>query len=192
MKNVVLASASPRRKELLHQMGLEFEVCQSKQAENTSRTIPYEVVKELSYQKAKDVYSRGHKDSIVIGADTIVFHGGEIMGKPKNAKECKEMLRSLAGDAHHVFTGVTVLWEEDGSTHVLSFYEDTKVFVYQMSDAEINAYVATGEPLDKAGAYGIQGGFAKYIERIEGDYNNVVGLPIAKLYQELNKLGLFD
>ncbi len=191
MKNIVLASGSPRRKELLRQVGIPFEVHSSKKEELSSRTIPYEVVKELSYQKAKDIYD-SHRDSVVIGADTLVFHDGSILGKPKNEEMCREMLRSIQGDSHHVYTGVTVLWEQDGSTHVLSFYEDTKVYVHPMTDKEIAEYMATGDPMDKAGAYGIQGPFARYVEKIEGDYNNVVGLPVGRLYQELKKLGLLD
>lgn len=190
MNKLVLASASPRRKELLEQIGLEFTVCASQGPEVTTRFMPDEVVKELSYQKAKDVYNRGNRDKVVIGADTIVWFEESILGKPKNEKECFEMLKSIQGQKHYVYTGVTIVWNDGVSTHVVSFCESTKVEIHRMSDEEINAYIATKDPLDKAGGYGIQGPFAKYVDRIEGDYNNVVGLPVARLYQEMKSLRL--
>ncbi len=186
MKKIILASGSPRRSELLKQVGIDFEVCASATPEFTSRTKPDEVVKELSYVKAKDVYNNGHSSDVVIGADTVVYMDETILGKPEDKKQCRAMLKSLAGRSHKVYTGVTILWKEpSGGTHVLSFCEETKVKVFPMTDEEIDEYIATGEPLDKAGAYGIQGAFAKHIESITGDYNNVVGLPVARLYREL-------
>ena len=193
MRKVILASGSPRRKELLKQVGLDFEVCVSKANEITSRTKPDEVVKDLSYAKAKAVYDDGHDKDIVIGADTVVYMDEMILGKPSDEKQCKKMLKSLSGRSHKVYTGVTILWAEPGGgMHVLSFCADTTVKLYPMSDKEIDAYIATGEPMDKAGAYGIQGIFAKHIESIEGDYYNVVGLPVARVYQELKKHGFAD
>ena len=186
MKKIILASGSPRRRELLAQIGVPFEVCVSKAPETTSRTKPEEVVKELSYEKAKAVYNDGHADDVVIGADTVVYMDETILGKPSDKKECKAMLKSISGRSHKVYTGVTVLWREpSGGMHVLSFSVETKVRIYSLTDAEIDEYIATGEPMDKAGAYGIQGAFAKHIESIEGDYYNVVGLPVARLYREL-------
>ena len=186
MKKIILASGSPRRSELLTLVGIPFEVCVSKTSETTSRTKPEEVVKELSYAKAKAVYNDGHEDDVVIGADTVVYLDETILGKPADKKQCKAMLKSLSGRSHKVYTGVTVLWREpSGGMHVLSFCQETKVRIFPLTDEEIEEYIATGEPLDKAGAYGIQGIFAKHIESIEGDYYNVVGLPVARLYREL-------
>lgn len=192
MKKVVLASGSPRREELLRQIGMEFTVCPSKGKEITSRTKPEEVVKELSYQKARDVFDRSEKDVLVLGADTVVYVDDRMLGKPQNEVECHDMLQAIQGRSHYVYTGVTVIWkgEEDGATHVLSFEEATKVRVHSMTEREIAEYMDTGESMDKAGGYGIQGTFARYIDRIEGDYNNVVGLPVARLYQELRELNL--
>ncbi len=189
-KKIVLASASVRRSELLAQIGLEFDVCVSKGPEVTTRFMPDEIVRELSYEKAKEVYNRGNKDAIVIGADTLVWYGEEAMGKPKNVKQCKEMLKLLSGETHEVYTGVTIMWNQYNTTHMLTFYERTRVKVAHISDSEIDEYIATGDPMDKAGGYGIQGYFARFIEGIEGDYNNVVGLPVGRLYQEMKKLEL--
>lgn len=190
MKNIILASGSPRRRELLEQVGLLFTVCVSKASEITSRTKPDEVVKDLSYEKARAVCENGHGEDVVIGADTIVYLDECILGKPKGPDECRQMLKALSGRTHLVYTGVTLLWREGTVPHVLSFCETTRVKLYELSDEEIDGYIATGEPMDKAGAYGIQGVFAKFIEGIEGDYNNVVGLPVARLYQELKAHGM--
>lgn len=191
MKKIILASASPRRKELLRRVGIEFSVVPSKSKEVTYRTMPEEAVKELSYQKAREVFEKGNRDSIVIGADTIVYLEGNILGKPVDKEEWSRVLHDIQGKRHHVYTGVTVIWTgEDENMHVLSFAEDTRVYIHEMTDSEIDEYIELGEAADKAGGYGIQGYFAKYVDRIEGDYNNVVGLPVAKLYQELKKLEL--
>ncbi len=187
MKNIILASGSPRRKELLEQIGIKFTIEVGRGKEVTSRTKPDEVVKELSYQKAREIYDK-NKDAIIIGADTVVCVDDRILGKPVSEDDWREMIKSIQGRKHYVYTGVTVLWRsEDGLTHVLSFHEATKVYVHPMMDKEIEDYIATGEAYDKAGGYGIQGSFAKYIYRIDGDYNNVVGLPVSRLYQELKK-----
>ena len=221
---IILGSASPRRRELLAQIGLEFEVLVSNVEEQVTTVIPFEVVEELSVQKAEGVLrllqeqemlqmqlhgediqqSRECSDEscvqqvsmMVIGADTIVACEGQILGKPKDAEDAKAMLRKLQGRAHEVYTGVTVLYvgksdvEIPGDESTLNvqrrtFHEATKVVFCPMSEEEISAYVATGDPLDKAGAYGIQGLCARYIQGIEGDYNNVVGLPVGRLYQEI-------
>ena len=203
MSQIILASASPRRKELFEQIGLGFEICPAKGEEVITKTIPEEVVMELSKQKAEEVASMvvtfGEKnkelttpsDILVIGADTIVAYEGRILGKPKGEEDAKRMLSMLAGNTHSVFTGVTlVLIDKSGRAGELVFYEKTDVTMFPMSEKEIEWYVAGGEPLDKAGAYGIQGKCAIYIEKIDGDYNNVVGLPIARIYQELKKIGI--
>lgn len=203
MSQIILASASPRRKELLEQIGLEFEICPAKGEEVITHTRPEEVVMELSKQKAEEVaslvsaYGEEHKDIttpsdiLVIGADTVVAYDGQILGKPQDEADAKRMLAMLSGNTHSVFTGVTlVLIDKSGRAGELVFYEKTDVKMHPISEEEIERYVASGEPMDKAGSYGIQGKCAIYIEKIDGDYNNVVGLPIARIYQELKKIGI--
>lgn len=184
MNKIILASASPRRQELLTQIGMEYIVMPSSMEEVPQSQCPEEVVMELSGGKAEEVFGRlaetERSSSLVIGADTIVVFHGQIMGKPENRKKAEEMLFRLQGNVHQVYTGVTLL-----GTNRLSFYEKTDVVMYPMSEKEIKWYVNTGEPMDKAGAYGIQGKGAAYIKEIRGDYNNVVGLPIGRLYQEM-------
>ena len=192
MKEFVLASASPRRKELLTQIGIKFRTCTSKKEEEILRNKPEDIVKDLSYTKARDVYERGNRDAIVIGADTIVVADEMVLGKPKDEEEAFAMIKKLQGDTHQVYTGVSIIWEQNNNTHVSSFVAMTEVELYYMSDEEIKKYVATSEPYDKAGGYAIQGYFARYVKQIKGDYNNVVGLPIGKLYQVLNSLNLLS
>ncbi|MBQ4521696.1 MAG: septum formation inhibitor Maf [Lachnospiraceae bacterium] len=186
MIKIVLASKSPRRSELLHQMGLEFEILPSNLPEQITKEKPEEIVMELSLQKAREVAEKC-QEALIIGADTIVVCYGEIMGKPKNETEAMAMLEKLSGHQHQVLTGVTLIKNQ---TEEVTFFEETKVNVAKLSKEEISAYVATKDCLDKAGAYGIQGEFAKFITGIEGDYNNVVGFPIARTYQELKKMGI--
>lgn len=186
-KKIILASASPRRRELLEKMGLEFEVAPSAGEEIVTKTRPEEVVTELATQKASEVAARYGDGTLIIGADTIVVKDGAILGKPKDEADAVRMLTLLAGSVHQVYTGVCLIEKEDGKTSARTFYEATDVEFYPMSEAEIAAYAASGEPLDKAGAYGIQGTCAVYIKGIRGDYNNVVGLPVARLYHELRK-----
>lgn len=183
MYRYILASASPRRSELLSQVGMKFEVIKSDMEEIITSTEPEKVVTELSGQKAQDVYSglSDNDNTIVIGADTIVYNEGRILGKPKDEKAAFEMLKELSGKSHYVYTGVTLIINGEK----VSFSEKTRVDVYPMSDDEILDYIQSGEPMDKAGAYGIQGLFAAYIKGIEGDYNNVVGLPVGRICQEL-------
>ena len=188
MKKLILASNSPRRRELLEQIGVEFEVIPSSAEEKVTKQEPSEVVEELSRQKAEDV-AAAVEDGIVLGADTVVCQDGQIMGKPKDEADAKQMLQKLQGEEHSVYTGVTILVKENGAVqHVQTFSQETKVYVYEMTDEEIDRYIATGEPMDKAGAYGIQGRFAAYVDGIEGDYNNVVGLPVSAVWQELKEL----
>lgn len=192
---IILASASPRRKELLKQIGIHYRVMKSDVEEKTAKTLPEEVVQELSYQKAVDVCGRlleqGEEDFTVIGADTVVSFMNTVMGKPKDAEDACRMLTSLQGNVHQVYTGVTLCFKQEGLPAMShTFYERTDVSMYPMSEAEIEAYIGTGEPMDKAGAYAIQGGCAAYIQSICGDYNNVVGLPVGRLYQELKQRNL--
>lgn len=191
---IILASASPRRKELLEQIGLTFQVIVSQVEEKVTTDIPCQVVEQLSEQKAEAVLSQLQKaeteslkqeEVLVIGADTIVAAEKEILGKPKDEAEAVKMLQQLQGKTHQVYTGVTLLHRDRmGKLEKKVFSEATRVTFYPMSQEEILTYTATGDPLDKAGAYGIQGFCARYIQGIEGDYNNVVGLPVGRLYQE--------
>lgn len=192
---IVLASASPRRRELLSQIGLTFCVRPSKKEERVESARPEKIVQELSAQKAEDIFAQVSQEAgrhLVIGADTIVVYDGQIMGKPKDEEDACRMLSLLQGKSHQVYTGVTGIWQEDSALQPerFTFYECTDVSFFPMSDAEIAAYVATGEPMDKAGAYGIQGRCAAHIAGIRGDYNNVVGLPVGRLYQQLREKGL--
>lgn len=248
---IFLASASPRRRELLAQIGLDFEIRVSTAEERTDKTLPWEVVEALSRQKAENVAAEleekigkeadeasdkiatgsgekaqskvseknaedvriaktgtgknaenvrtaqtgTEKKALVIGADTVVaregINGYEILGKPGTVEKAMEMLRSLQGGSHHVYTGVTLLFgylDKEGrfvTEERKTFHEKTRVEFYPMTEEEIEEYAESGDPLDKAGAYGIQGFCARYIKGIEGDYNNVVGLPVGRLYQEI-------
>ena len=192
----ILASASPRRKELLEQLGLTFLVFPAQGEEKQVGDTPSEIVMNLAKQKAEEIYEKmieakvGEQDSLVIGADTVVVKDGKVLGKPKNREDAFTMLKGLSGSIHEVYTGVSLWMREDGKKVQYSFYECTKVTMYPVTDEELNRYIDTGEPMDKAGAYGIQGKAAAFIEKIEGDYNNVVGLPIARIYQELKQLGI--
>lgn len=193
---IVLASGSPRRKELLGILEPNFDIITSDADETPTKTLPGEIVEELSNRKAQDVFSKikdhyGREQLLIIAADTLVFKGTKRMGKPKDKEDAIEMLKSLQGDVHEVYTGVTLVLKQEAKIKTTSFYEKTKVEFARMSDHEIEAYVSTGEPMDKAGAYAIQGGFGKFITKISGEYNNVVGLPIARLYQELKKIGFY-
>lgn len=190
-----LASASPRRKELLRQVGLSFKVVPSTVEEKITKKEPDGVVEELSYQKAVDVCGRlaaeGKEDFIVIGADTVVSAWGKILGKPADKEDAKRMLKDLQGGSHQVYTGVTLAWKhKDMPPMYATFSECTDVTMYSMTDEEIQRYVDSGEPMDKAGSYAIQGLCAAYIQGICGDYNNVVGLPVGRLCQELKRRGL--
>lgn len=216
---IVLASASPRRSELLRRIVWEFTVKVSDVEEKITKERPQDVVEELSARKAEAVLraltvpsqavcampeaeadeqvpaeelaetdrqraAEAEDKLLVIGADTVVACDGQILGKPHSEEEAMEMLRMLQGRSHYVYTGVT-LCRRTGN---VSFHEETKVTFYPMSEAEIREYVGSGDPMDKAGSYGIQGFCARYIRGIEGDYNNVVGLPVGRLYQEVRKL----
>ena len=163
--------------------------------EKITKTEPNEVVEELSYQKAVDVCAKlsaeGKEDFVVIGADTVVSCWGEILGKPKDKEDAVRMLRKLQGGSHQVYTGVTLAWKyRNMSAMYATFNECTDVTMYSMTDEEIRKYVDSGEPMDKAGAYAIQGLCAAYIQGICGDYNNVVGLPVGRVVQELKKRGM--
>ena len=208
MDSIILASASPRRRELLSQIGIEYEVIPSKKEEAVTSTVPSEIVMELAKQKAEDIVMQsGQSGKLVLGADTIVALDGEVMGKPMDEKDAFSMISKLQNNTHQVYTGVSIsCLKEDSTVFSHVFYEETLVCVYPMSEAEIWEYIRTKsfsnnskvskwdanrEPYeceDKAGAYGIQGPFAAYIQEIRGDYNNVVGLPVGRVYQELKNI----
>ena len=206
MVKFVLASGSPRRKELLEQIGLSFEIASAHGEEIITKQKPADIVEELSLQKAGEVadrYEKEHgrqKSTVIIGADTIVAYDGAIMGKPKDKADAVRMLSSLQGKVHQVYTGVCLIYVEgraktsssffEQGRRVISFHEKTDVEMYPMTGEQIQTYVETGEPVDKAGAYAIQGRCAAYIKEICGEYNNVVGLPVGRLVWELDKAGI--
>lgn len=178
---LILASGSPRRRELLEKLNIPFEVIVSDCDETLPEGIPADAAAELlAVRKAKAVADK-HPEAVVIGADTTVLLDGEILGKPQDEADCKRMLRALSGRMHEVVTGVAIFWEG----HTASFSDTTQVQFYPLADAEIDAYAASGEPYDKAGAYGIQGQGALLVAGIHGDYFNVVGLPISRLARQL-------
>ena len=187
---LILASASPRRRELLERIGLKPEIHPSTLEENPLCTEPAQVVMELAGQKARDVMAQVREEArttgilfsgIIIGSDTVVSVDDEILGKPADRDEALEMIGRIQGRSHRVYTGVAILTEDRESC----FAVETRVDVYPMSDAEIEAYVDCGESMDKAGAYGIQGKGALWVEKIEGSYTNVVGLPVEQVYDVL-------
>ncbi|MBQ7446402.1 MAG: septum formation inhibitor Maf [Eubacterium sp.] len=190
-KKIILASASPRRYELLTQLGLTFTVEPAQGEEKIQDHIPpEEIVKRLAYAKADEIRKRHIKEdlsdnsTLIIGADTIVVKDGRILGKPADEADAYAMLMSLSGSTHQVYTGVALIsaeWE-------VQFCEKTDVTFYPMTKQEITEYIQTGEPMDKAGAYGIQGIGGRFVKEIHGDYNNVVGLPIARLYHVLKEI----
>lgn len=210
---LVLASASPRRRELLSQIGLEFTVMPSTKEENAKTTEAGALVQELSRQKAVDIWEqlsggqgqnpdadqeqiseetqepnlngKRQPELLVIGADTVVCCEGKILGKPHSREAAAEMLTALQGRSHEVYTGVTLYSQSE----TVTFFECTQVEFYPMTEVEISEYIDSKEPMDKAGAYGIQGLGARFVKSIRGDYNNVVGLPVGRLYQELKSHG---
>ena len=210
---LVLASASPRRRELLSQIGLEFSVMPSTKEENAKTTEAGALVQELSRQKAVDIWEqlsggqgqnpdadqeqiseetqepnlngKRQPELLVIGADTVVCCEGKILGKPHSREAAAEMLTALQGRSHEVYTGVTLYSQSE----TVTFFECTQVEFYPMTEVEISEYIDSKEPMDKAGAYGIQGLGARFVKGIRGDYNNVVGLPVGRLYQELKSHG---
>ena len=210
---LVLASASPRRREPLSQIGLEFSVMPSTKEENAKTTEAGALVQELSRQKAVDIWEqlsggqgqnpdtdqeqiseetqepnlngKRQPELLVIGADTVVCCEGKILGKPHSREAAAEMLTALQGRNHEVYTGVTLYSQSE----TVTFFECTQVEFYPMTEVEISEYIDSKEPMDKAGAYGIQGLGARFVKGIRGDYNNVVGLPVGRLYQELKSHG---
>lgn len=190
MAKIILASASPRRRDLLKQIGIDFEIQVSDIEEKIIGNNPMEIVKNLALQKSQDIFNKNNGDIIVIGADTVVAKDDQIMGKPLDEKDAFNKIKMLQGSEHKVYTGVCVYYRLGEKSNIISFYEESTVYMHKMSDAQIIDYINTKEPMDKAGAYGIQGVCAVYIDRINGDYNNIVGLPVSKMYRECLKVGI--
>ena len=184
---MILASKSPRRRELLSEAGYEFACVSSDFDESSvSADDPHDLPGLLAYHKALSVAGQAAPDELVIGSDTVVLLGSRVLGKPRDTREAREMLASLSGKTHEVVTGVAVLRNSEA---VCRFSETARVTFWDLAPDEIDAYVASGEPMDKAGAYGIQGKGRLLVRGIEGDFYTVVGLPISRLYRELRKLG---
>jgi septum formation protein len=187
-RTIILASASPRRKELLSLIGLKFKVDVSDYEEDLGLKLrPHELAKYLSFEKARSV-AGNYKDALIIAADTFIVFRGKLLGKPHMEKEAMRMLTLLNGKSHSVITGYTVLDTRTGRKSSRAI--ETKVWFRKMTDDELRAYVKTGEPLDKAGAYAIQGVGALIVKKIEGDYFNVIGLPVVSLAVTLKKFGI--
>lgn len=185
MQHLVLASSSPRRKELLENLQLSFDVSSSDVDESFDpKLIPSEVVMELALRKAKAV-AKQYPQSFVIGSDTVVVSNDQILGKPASREEALSMLRELSGKTHSVYTGVAIV----SPTETVQFYEKTDVIFWELTETEMNTYVDSGEPFDKAGGYGIQGFGSMLVKKIDGDYFAVVGLPVSRTIRELQKLG---
>ncbi len=207
---MILASGSPRRRAILEQIDVRFLICPAKGEEETKETEPAKVVEALSRKKAEEIAdaiisgklkSYGNEEiwedqngdpeeCLVIGADTVVSFEDKILGKPKDEEDAKQMLKMLQGKTHVVYSGVTCVQIKLGFKKEVTFSEGTEVEFYPMSDDEIKTYVATGEPMDKAGAYAIQGKFAAFVRQIHGDYYNVMGLPLAHMIHSLSDWGI--
>jgi septum formation protein len=193
---IILASGSPRRKELLKLLGLDFTVIPAEGEEQTHADAPADIVQDLALRKAQEVYDRSavpagtepESDVLVIGSDTVVARDRTILGKPADEEDAYRMLSMLQNRVHQVYTGVALLGQVRGRKVRRIFYESVDVTFYPMTDREIRDYIHTGEPMDKAGSYGIQGGGGLFVKSIRGDYNTVVGLPAARLYQELKEI----
>ena len=185
MAELVLASQSPRRRELLKLIKEDFVICPDDSPEIVDEKLsPWELVLNLSMVKCINVSEKFSDDAVVIGADTVVAIDDTILGKPDSVEDAYSMLKSLSGNKHSVYTGVSVMCRKTGK--VINFYEKTDVFFYELSDEEIKKYIETKEPMDKAGAYGIQEKGGLFVKKVDGDYNNVVGLPVARLARILN------
>ncbi len=188
MPRLILASASPRRRELLTGLGVQELVIRPAKGEELvpENASPEEIVLSLARQKAMEIAPTAEVGDVVIAADTVVFLDGLALGKPHSEAHAREMLHRLSGRMHRVLTGVCLVCGET----VLCEAEEARVFFRELTDREIDAYIATGEPMDKAGAYGIQGKASLFVEHIEGDFFNIMGLPLCRLGNMLKKVGV--
>lgn len=194
-RSMILASGSPRRQELIKMICSAYDVITADIDESAiPGEKPTELVYRLAYLKAKKVFEQTaeRKNRIVIGADTIVALGDEILGKPVDRADASRMLHTLSGSHHEVTTGVAILWDEDGEMKERRFTETTQIFFREITDEEIERYIASGETDDKAGAYAIQMQGGLFVTGISGDYSNVVGFPITKIYLTMREAGLLD
>ncbi|MBU1144535.1 MAG: septum formation inhibitor Maf [Firmicutes bacterium] len=188
MEKIILASSSPRRKELFKLLDLDFEIVKSEIEEVINPDLPQdELVTDLAFQKATDVFAK-HQNRVVLGFDTLVYIDDEVFGKPKDLEDARRMLRMLSGNTHTVVTGCAIISKKISK----SFYTKTNVSFYPLLEKEIEDYIKTNEPLDKAGAYAIQGFGSKFIQTINGDYFTVMGLPLSRLYHELKELNIIE
>lgn len=188
MKKIVLASTSPRRKEILSKTGISFDIQESNYEEDMNlQMLPGELSEHLSLGKARSVADKNN-DAIVIAADTFVVYNNKCLGKPKTEVLAREMLNMLNGRENNIITGVTII--DTSNNHMVSFHETTKVFIKKMSPETIEAYIKTGEPLERAGGYSIQDIGAILIKKIDGDFFNAMGLPINRLAEELKNFGI--
>ncbi|MCK9445266.1 Maf family protein [bacterium] len=186
MKRIILASTSPRRKEIFSKLKIPFETKESNYKEDmTLEMSPVELVEFLSFNKAKAIVS-DNRDAVIIAADTIVAYQNKVLGKPKTEKEAKEMLMMLSGKENQIITGVTIM----ENNHSFSFHETAQVYMEEMSIEEIDKYIATGEPMDKAGAYALQEIGSVFIKKIDGDFYTAMGLPLKRLVCELKNFGI--
>ena len=188
---IILASGSPRRKELLKLVVPKFNIMISGVDEKIEKDLTVEQqVTKLSYIKAKDIYEKTKGDRLIIGADTIVVKNNKIYGKPKDKENAKQIIKELLdGDrTHRVLTGITVIYEKNGEYKEYKSYDEAKIFLKNISDEEIEKWIATGNAMDKAGAYGIQNEFCVHVEKVEGNYMTVLGLPVHKLYDIIKGL----
>jgi len=191
MRKIVLASASPRREALLRQAGMDFELRPTNVSEDVGEEVsPYDVVKALAERKAAAALKSSVGDEIIIAADTVVDLHGAIMNKPNGPAEAADMLKRLQGEMHSVYTGLALINKTALGCEMMITVDTTEVYMRPLTDGEIAAYIATGEPFDKAGGYAIQGKGAFLIERVEGDYYTVMGLPLVKLYMALREWGV--
>ena len=187
-RKIILASKSPRRKRLLEQIGLTFEVCESEYEEDmTVKSDPYELAKFLALGKAEDV-ARHYDDAIVIAADTFTVFEGKYVGKPKDDEDAKRILKNFSGRSHEVITGFAIIDTKSGE--VISGYGQAESFFRELTNEEIDTYVATGEPLGMAGAYGFMDKGAVLMEGVKGDFYSIIGLPIGQIYLALKKMGV--
>ena len=185
---VILASQSPRRRELMDLAKIDYEVIVSEFDEIVDKKFNLEEQsKEISFGKANDVFNNTQGNRIVIGADSLVILDGEQLGKPKDREEAVEMIKKIQGRCHIVYTSIAVLVENDGEYKEYKELYEAKVYVKPMTDDEIEKYVESGEPFDKAGGYGVQTSFAVFVEKIEGEYSVIIGLPLCRIYEILKE-----
>jgi len=187
---VFLASASPRRREILTMLGMDFTVQVSDVDEKTDASEPADLVAELAKRKAEAVAAMHPENCLVIGSDTIVWKDGRVFGKPADREEAGRMLRSLADDTHMVYTGVCLLLRRDGVLRTEVLVDSAEVVFSGPDSEEIEWYLSTGEPMDKAGAYAIQGLGGRFVRGIRGDFYTVMGLPMSRLYEKLREIGM--